>query len=91
MLELESVSGWTDGLGGVPAGVVRLVFLSSMVVLIVLSVILPLLTRLTPLEEVVRGVFRSDGLRLREVTLAGGLLSSESRFSFPRRPSLFSF
>lgn len=57
-------------------------FFSSTDGLIVLSFCLPLLARLTSLEEI-RGVFGSDGLLLREETLAGGLLYWRSFSSFP--------
>lgn len=60
-------------------------FFSSTDGLIVLSVCLPW----TSLEEI-RGVFSSDGLLLREETLAGGCLYWRSFSSFPWRPSLFS-
>lgn len=81
---LESESGWRGGLGGVPADAVGLVFLSSVVDLIVLSVLLWLLARRTMSveEEICKG-FGSDGFPLRDETLDVGLLSSRSLFSFP--------
>lgn len=87
---LESESRWRDRLGGAPAEPVRLVFLSRVVVLMVLSSLLPLSRWMRSLEEEIRGPVGSDGFLLREETLAGGFLSSRSRSSCPWRPSLFS-
>ena len=80
---LESESRWRDRLGGVPAESVRLVFLSRVLDLMVLSGLLPLSRWMRSLEEEIRGPVGSEGFLLREETLAGGFLSSRSRSSCP--------